>query len=117
MLIRHFHTLEQIKEACTIAKRARLYAIWGTMRHWYADPERFVKAAFIAYENNSPVGSFIIIYAKESESYYNCGTYVLKQYRRKGYGKEMIALAKSLGYYIVPWKECMSAKLFYESVL
>lgn len=117
MIVKHYKTEKEIAEACSIAHGADLFLRWGKMRRWYLDPTHFVLAAFIAYEKDSPVGSFILLNPHTNYYYYNCGIFVKENHRRLGYGKRMVEFAKHLGYYIVPWKENNESKLFYESII
>lgn len=87
------------------------------MQNWYAAPAAYIKAMFVARgENGRPIGCFAIL-KDDKCSYYNCGTYVIEPERRKGIGKSLIALAKSLDYSIIPWKGSGSAHSFYTNVL
>lgn len=119
--IQHYTTAEDIARACDICLKHNLYSIHGVMRRWFNDPVGYdLKACFIVYnENNTPVGSFVVlsrIVTYYPGSIYNCGTYIKSKFRRKGYGKSLVAFAKQLDYDILPWKESREASLFYNNI-
>lgn len=118
--VKYFSSPEEIQEAAHIGLDHRLYHPAGLMQRWFRSCDIYIKAVFIGMNEDAPAGSFIILNELDTSycsSPFNCGTFVLYNHRHLGCGKAMVAFAKELDYYILPWKGNMEATQFYNKVL
>jgi len=86
-------TTRDFEEFCALGRRYQLYAKWGTMQHWYQEPDG-VEAMAIAYRGRTPIGMAMLMKPGYSYSGVRFGVFVRSYMRRQGIGRRLFALVK-----------------------
>ncbi len=86
-------TVRDFEEFCALGRRYQLCAKWGTMQHWYQEPEHVLTMA-IAYRGKKPIGMAMLM--KEGHGSYSVrfGVFVRSYMRRQGIGGRLLSLVR-----------------------
>jgi hypothetical protein len=93
MNIVYYTTTRDFESYCAMGLEYRLYASWGTMQHWFKDPEN-VAAMAVAMYKGKPVGMAMLMKRGHGSDYGRFGVFVRSYMRRHGIGKKLVALVK-----------------------
>jgi GNAT superfamily N-acetyltransferase len=88
--------------------------LYYTLEDFKCDTE-IAKHVLIYYKDGKPVAAFIILKGVLGNSY-NCGVYVLPEYRKRGIDKALIKRARQKGFDVFPWMGSNDAATFYKKV-
>lgn len=113
-MIVKYQTPEEIKVACELADKFHLYSVTGKMQDWF-DERHSIKCIYIKFLS-VPIGVFTILKEEWCEDY-NCGTFIEVNFRRRGFGTELIKAALKDGEKIRGWTKSSRAHNFYNSCL
>jgi hypothetical protein len=126
-MIRYYSTRNQVKNACRLCLEKHIHYAHGTMQIWYRDTIQdrqygsIIKSMAIKFINNQPVGVFATLVEAHTigwgENAHNCGTYVLREHRHKGIGRELVNKIQEKRQVLLPWKGSFEARSFYNKVL
>lgn len=97
--IKSFNSHADLLDACETCINYDLYHPGWTMFEWYSkhlDGWNIFSSIHIAYIDNIPVGVLGVVLDSYA-GYYNCGTYVIPEFRRKGIGSGLINHALKQG--------------------
>jgi GNAT superfamily N-acetyltransferase len=83
---------EKLNEAKKIIYKNYLYVPTWSFTSWMKEKFHELKSIYILFENEKPIGSCLVL---NTSSYFdvNIGIFIKPNYRKKGYGKQLLRFA------------------------